>query len=356
MTAPLARLWAAGSPRSMRVTTYRMGDQTMNTTRFPRAAALAGLLIPGLLIVSLMTVGLVPAAAQGGGLSAEELDMLAYITKAFDNFSLQASYAIEIVYNIEQTMSTTVGTREIVTAHNIIHQETAGVVVQEADPDPVTTALEMTQMQEATMESAGQDTVSIIMTIDLVVVDGTIYARISDIEPFIPALVSDWVNWSEHPEDFPGGGMLDVEGMTNIFSQIMLYPLNEQTVASIHEIEPLAEAGEDVIAFELTLDGAAVADVAGETLAGMFDASTMSGDPEAILRAMMEDMTNTTTLHIDVNTQLPVIVSSDTAFLVELPGQLTGSDIPILMDQAATMTVWLSDFGLPVEITAPDMD
>ncbi len=323
----------------------------MTTPRFLRVTALAGLLLAGLL-----TVSLIPAAAQGDGLSAEARELLAYVVKAFDLFALQDTYHLNMDYHVEQVMSTSLGGTEIEAAHNVIHQVIDGVVVQVADPEPATAAIDMTLVQEMIVEAAGQSETTVNMTMGMIMVDGDIYARITEFEPLTAGLVpSGWVNWSENPESLPGGNMLDFEGMVDVGSQILLYPLNLQTVAAIREIEPAAEAGEGVRAFELSLDSAGVAAVAGDALAGMFNTSAFPGDAAAMLQAMLEQMTIDITLHVDANTHLLVMISSETAFLVELTAEMTGS-VPILMDQVTTVIVKLSEFGAPVTIEAPEVD
>lgn len=290
------------------------------------------------IVVAALALLVFPAAAQDD--AALEL-----ISQAVEDFAALDSFSFEAEVSLHQTIGAGTG-RSAQTLDQNISQHMEGI--SELSTGNATATLS----QDISVNNNGQR-VQASMGFDMIVLDGTVYFRFDDLSSNIAALFPEgWVNFTDDRMSFPGADMLDPEGLAQLSSLALIYPINEQTVTEITELDAEELDGQTVRVFTVTLDASAVLEESGDTILGTMNAEAMGVDLETLIEIMSEGMELELTLWIGDDGRLYRIEGVN-SISTTLPASLAGG-VSATLDQQVTSVITITGFNVPVEIEAPE--
>jgi hypothetical protein len=278
------------------------------------------------LVLTLLLAAL-PVSAQDGD-SAN----LEYISAAYDNLFASGSFRAEV----EQTSD------QIITADN--DEDT--VLTATADSEILANVedgqfTQMSVFMEISTESDEDETQEFEFALESILLDDTTYVRIGGLSDVLQgAFPEGWFDLSD-----PETNMGMEAGLSSTLTQLqslLMYPLDESTVASVTELPEDDVDGEDVRVFEVTLLPAAL--LAHPILE---NPQEMAGSVD---ESFLENVTYTQRVYINSD-DLPVLVEID-VLITDLPAGIGGT---VLLKQDTEISVEFSEIGEPVTIEAPTL-
>ncbi len=276
-----------------------------------------------------------------GAQTDDESDLIDYVVAAFDQIMALDSVYLSGTQTIVQTITAAGETLD-----QTIVQDMSGWMILD---DTATGEMDLTMVQNLSQDM-GLQSVEVDLTMDMRLVDDTLYLRVYDLSPELAGLYPEgWIDLSEGDQDIPGLELLNVEQMTNIAANTgIILPYNEDTVLSIEELPSEELDSGEARVFLIELDGPALLDYEEmEQMLGMVEI------PGVDMTAMMESMMD------GANYTVQVWIDAEDAILVQIDVTLdVGTDLTLMgqsmtLVQNTTSSYTYSDFNEPFEIEVP---
>lgn len=271
---------------------------------------------------------------------ADESDLIEYVVAAFDQILALDSVYLSGTQTIAQTITAAGDTLD-----QTIIQDMSGWMTFD-DTDEMDLTLVQTLSQDM-----GLQTIEVDMTMDMRLVDDTLYLRVYDVSPELAGLYPDgWIDLSDGGQDIPGMELFNIEQMTNVAANTgIILPYNEDTVLSIKELPSEELDSGEARVFLIELNGPALLDYEEMQAAlGMVDI------PGVDMSAMMESMMNgaSYTVQAWIDAEDAILVQIDVVLDVDTELTLMGQTMTLV--QSTTSSYTYSDFNEPVEIEIPE--
>jgi hypothetical protein len=300
------------------------------------------LLIASLILITLLA-GLIPARAQEDTLSPEELEWVAFVSAAYDALFALDSLKADTVQEVNQTVLVNTGFADV-TVVQTISQHTLAAIQNGEDGFPTEIYSQLDQTSRT--ETEGVPPQEIALKMEMVYQDGVFLMQVTEAPPDVAGLFPQ--GWFD-PDILSGSG-LDFSAMTNLTGReaLSIYPLNEDTVLRIKELEQEDLDGQPMRVFEIILDPAITLEAAG--MSGLFDPESLGAGGDQFIEDMLAGMNFSQRVWISVEDGLPHRISFKSA-MHEIELELQGQ--AMTMSQITEATVDFFDFNEPVEIPEP---
>jgi hypothetical protein len=298
------------------------------------------------LLLALLLVALAPVNAQ---FDDDELEALDIVAAAFENVTSSAAVQMEGDLEIYQTIST-----QGITIENTILQEITGGWLAE-DGAIVASSMLLNQGIEVIIPGAPATVGSMVM--EMILLEESLYVQISETTGALAGTFP--TGWFDLATGSVPAALetLNPEGLMEQARASVLYPINEDTVSAISELDPdvlLDDREARVFALEFNMDELAQTDAFAAGLNSL-DLESLGVDLEAALDALLADASMSMTIWIGDEDGLVYRIDSELVMNVDLadlgvPGVTSGSLI-----QSALTSIVYSGFDKPFEIEAPDL-
>ena len=296
-------------------------------------------LLSVVLVIFVLTFSAFSIHAQDD-FSEEELDAIAVVADAYDKMAALETVYTDGTQNLVQEVSAAGQSLEIT-----LLQEIFGPSIFDEDAP----AAALTIVQESTFSG-----ISIEMTMEMIQVDDDLWVRISDVtDAYASQYPEGWVNLIENPTGVPGMELFNIDSMTSMTNTGLQYPITEDTVATIEELDDFEEIdGIETRAFAVTLDTLALLETeAFDALSGMMNADALGMDVNDMMTQMFENAFFDLVIWVGVDDGLvhrtDMILDIDAALSV--PG---AGSVNLVQSLEASFTY--TEFDDPVEIVAPE--
>ena len=299
-----------------------------------------------LLVLLCLSYGSIVMQAQEDALDEDEQAALEYVMQAMENMSQLDTLRVAVEQTINQTF-----TAEGVTVDMVIAQLINGAYDNSSDE----IRFEVTNEQDLTTEVDGQED-SLEMTMDMVAVDDVLWVRVIDVIPESLGAIfpSEWTNVSEEPTLVPGLEMLNVSQLLQMTNSWEAYPLSEESVASIEELDADELDGREMRVFVVCYNSQALLETGlADQIGQMFNAEVMGADMESMMRQIIEGATLEMTAWIDTEDVLLYRAEVHMVVDAEIEDVFPGMDV-IGVQQDLNARYDYHSFNEPLEITAPE--
>ena len=303
-----------------------------------------GLLI--LLMAAVCALLISPALAQ----SADQ-ELIDYVQGALDQFFELDTYSSTGTQNIVQHISAETQGQTIV-----VDQTIEQILEGQVQNDDGTTSMAI-QIDQNIAQVIGGQNQDITQTLEIVLVDGELFMRFSNVSPPTMAgmFPEDWVNLADTPNAFPGAGAINAEQYADVFSSQFKYPLTDETVERIKELPGETLDGVDTRVITMVFNGPALfASGEMDQYLSAFNTQQMGVDMDQLRESMGENAALELTIWIGADDNM--IYREDVAMTLagEMGAIATGID-SMSLEQQITGTITFSDFNEPVTIEAPEV-
>jgi hypothetical protein len=297
-----------------------------------------------LLLVLCFSVGIGSIAAQD---QAED-ETLAYVMQAIENMTELDTVRTAVEQTIYQSFDAQ-GTT--------VNMSISQIIDGAYDNSGEDVRFSVSNAQTMDTEVGGQSQV-LEMTMDMIAVADTLWVRVHDTNPSsLGALFpSEWTNATEDPTQIPGFEMLALDQLLQLTNTWQAYPLNDETIESIEELERDELDGIEMRVFAVTYSSEGLLKTGlAEQIGQAFNAEAMGVDMEGMMQQLIEGAMLDMTVWIGVKDNL--LYRSEVHMVVDatiedvFPGIST---MDIQQDLNARYDYY--SFNEPVEITAPDTD
>lgn len=297
------------------------------------------LLLLGSLLVTIL-IGITPAfARQDDGLSAEELESIAYVQSAYENLLEVDTYRA----SGKQTITQTISLSGITVDQDIAQNMETQVRIDEQGTDSYAYI-----EQSTTSTSPQSGSTALSLTLETILIDGEFYLRYSGLDESTASLLPE--GWAK-AEDVPGMEMLNLDALAELngTDQLQLFLLSEEKVASIMELDPQEIDGMPMRVFQIVWQQDAFNDIAGGNL---MDMSSLGVDTEQFLLDLYNNSDYEQILMINTETNLPYRVEFQ---MVTENLELSVQGTTMTLSQTSINTTTLNGFNEPVEIEVPTL-
>ena len=294
-------------------------------------------------IFAIVLMSIYPAAAQENPpLSTDELKLIDFVLASYEELFAQTSYTSEL----QQSMS-----QEITAGFTTITQDMkqSGSVEAALDPEGGATNLHAISNQRISVDTGDGNPQAMNNDYELIIYDGVMYAKFENAESL--GVPRGWFNL----QDLPGMEMLNLDQFTELTgaNALKVYPINEETVATIEELDSETLEGETMRVIKITWDMAALAEM--ESMSAIFNAEVFSQmlgiDPAEYMRQFALGSTYEQILWISTTDNLPHRADSRMVSDVTIDAMM--GSMEMLYEQTSSAT--FADFGAPVTIEAPEI-
>jgi hypothetical protein len=303
------------------------------------------MVVMGLLFLAL------PIFAQEA-LTETELEWLAYVQTAMNNTVSVESYTASGSMSMSQQIVPSQDAQGMTEINQIIDQTMNGQIAISAAGD---IAVNITIDQSINMTMPGIPETNITQTLDIIVVDKTLYMRFSNLSAELANVFPEgWVNLNDDPDAFPGSNVIVADQYTEALQANLALNLTEDLVLNITEREETELAGQKLRVFEVEINAPALfaTDTMGTALS-MFDFSAFGVDVEDAQAVFGEKMQMTLILHIGVDDELVHYQESYVKIVEVDMSKMLNQTAPVYLSQEITTIITYTDFNAPVSIAAP---
>lgn len=279
------------------------------------------------------------AFAQDDGLSAEEVELIAYVQSAYENLLEVDTYRA----SGKQTITQTISLSGVTVDQDITQNMETQVRTDEQGTDSYAYV-----EQSTTSTSPQTGSTSLALTLETILIDGEFYLRYTGLDETTASLLPK--GWAK-AEDVPGMEMLNLDALAELngTDQLQLFQLAEKKVASIIELDPQEIEGISVRVFQIVWQQDAFNDIAGGNL---MDMSSLGVDTEQFLLDLYTSSVYEQILMINAETNLPYRVEFQ---MVTENLDLSVQGMTMTLSQTSVNTTTLSGFNEPVEIEVPTL-
>lgn len=305
-------------------------------------------LLTGLLLLVLVA----PLFAQDAALTDAELELVEYVSNATTNTLALSSYTASGTMSITQHIEPESATPGIAEVNQEVEQTINGQMLMSEDGE---ISANMVIEQNIVMTLTGQPETNITQTIEIVVFDGNLYLRFSNLSPLLENLFpQDWVNLNENPNAFPGSEVIVADQYVQAIQASLALPLSEELINSIEELAEETMDGQTMRVFQMDINPVALfASEEMGTAMGMFNMQAMGVTTEEAMIAFGEKMQMQLLLYVGVEDELvhyqETYITVDELDMSGMMNQTT----PVYLSQEITTAITYSDFNAPVTIEAP---
>lgn len=295
-----------------------------------------------------MACGLMPVSAQE--LTPEQQELFAFLQEVFLAVRDASSFRSAGEQSISQEISLT-SNGQTLTLEQDIDQVLDGQVSFDEEGG---ISASITIDQSLNMLMPGQPPTNLDMMMEMVIFEGVLYVRVSDISPtnmasFFP---EGWVNLNEDSTSV-FSGVINADQYVNLLSNQMLYELTEEMISDIVVLDDVEEEGQTLNVYQLTFNTEALAgsEIMSQAM-GAFNSEQVGMDMDTFMEQYLQ---NTEML-------LLVYVISDTSTIYRVDTMMNtdmtmtnfaGIPGPVNLKQELTSSLVYSDFNAPVEISDP---
>lgn len=279
------------------------------------------------------------AFAQDDGLSADEVELIAYVQSAYENLLEVDTYRT----SGKQTITQTISLSGVTVDQDITQNMETQVRTDEQGTDSYAYV-----EQSTTSTSPQTGSTSLALTLETILIDGEFYLRYTGLDETTASLLPK--GWAK-AEDVPGMEMLNLDALAELngTDQLQLFQLAEEKVASIIELDPQEIEGISVRVFQIVWQQDAFNDIAGGNL---MDMSSLGVDTEQFLLDLYTSSVYEQILMINAETNLPYRVEFQ---MVTENLDLSVQGMTMTLSQTSVNTTTLSGFNEPVEIEVPTL-
>jgi hypothetical protein len=293
-----------------------------------------------LIIVMALLMGVLPVGAQSD-FTPEEQELIALVSDAYENLLAQKSFHA----TMEQTSDQSVEVQGMAIDQNIVLSTNIDVLT-----DGTGGIQGMSTVIDQEMAMSGAQAMEVAMTIEMIFLDGTTYMRFGNLPPEMAGFLPEaWFDMSDPSAGATAGlDFSTLAGATGQAEALSLYPVSEETIDTITELESTEIDGQSVRVIEFTLNTGALLDnpVFGTTLSALG-----TTDQEDLIAQYMEAVSFVQRVYItDDGTLLQndMDINID-GLTLEQGGQ------SVTTSQVSNAVVTYGAFGEPIEITAPTL-
>ncbi len=285
-----------------------------------------------------------PVMAQTDDLSETERDYITRVAAAIEAVGTLETYQSDM-QSIQYQEITDPNTDSLRIDTELI-QHTDAVTRNNADGSTDTYAY----LEQVYTADTGLGPQANTLTMEMALIDGGFFLRFSDLPPGTEGMFPH--GWFDvETEDVPGLETIDTNALADLSgaNAITQYPITPQTIAAIEQLDPAQTPARTYDRFRITFQPEAVQDVIYNSYIN-FEA--LSADENDLVAQILPNTTVTQDVWLDAETdQFYRLAARVTiaAFETETSGQA------IRLSQETSITVMLSAFNDPVQITLPSL-
>ncbi len=290
--------------------------------------------------------GAIPLSAQE--LTPEQQELFDILQDAFSAVRDASSFRSSGEQSINQIITVT-SNGQTLTLEQDIDQTLDGQVSFD-DENGINASI--TLDQSLSMLMPGQPPTNLDMTMELVIFEGVLYVRVSNISPanmasFFP---QGWVNLNEDQTSV-FAGVINADQYVNMLSNQIFYEFTEEMVANIEVLEDVEEEGQILKVYQVTLDTEALAGMEMmEQAVAAFNTGEM--DMASFMEQYLQNTEMMLVIYIISDTN--IIYRADTIMNTDMTlNDFAGIPGPVNLKQEMSSSLVYSDFNAPVEISDP---
>lgn len=277
-------------------------------------------------------------------------ELIDFVQGAFDQFFTLDTYSSSGTQNIVQHISLKTQGQTVV-VDQTIDQNLDGQVMNDSGK----TSMAM-QIDQDIAQVIGEQNQDISQTLEIVLKDGGLYMRFSNVSPATMAgmFPKDWVNLVENPTAFPGANAINAEQYANVFSSQFKYPLTDETVERIKELPgETLDDGTEARVIKLVFNGPALfASGEMDQYLSAFNTASMGVDMDQLREGMGKNAALELTLWIGADDNNIYRQDVNMTLAGDMGAIVTGVE-SMSLEQQVTGTITFTDFNEPVTIEAP---
>ncbi len=305
-----------------------------------------------LLMGGVMAVAAVfPALAQGT-LSADESLLLEIVQDAFEAVLAEESYHVTGDQRLAQTLTYTREDSDY-TLNQSFEQMLEGWIVRQGEAGR---AVQITMTASVEYGYAGQTPVQGGQVVEVIVIDDTLYMRVSEVTPPQAGanIPPGWVNLSEEPDAIPGTSLINTDQYSRLLSTYVNYPLTSEAVLAITELAPERVEEVEMRVLEIVFDVPTLLRSGQfDLMLSAFNVEDYGTELDTLLALMGENAAVTMQVWL---TPEHTLYRTDSRLSLSAPLEETAPNIEqAAMTQEVTASLVYSDFGQPFDITAPEV-
>lgn len=293
------------------------------------------------------------ALAQEADFSEEDLENMDFVAAAFDAVLNLSSYTVEGTTLTLQDIATGSGSGAV-----SVTQEIEQFVTTQATIDDDGVINSASTIEQIINSEGGGQRINAEMSMDMIVLDGDIYARVYDTTGVLADVytVEGWFDVMANPEILGLDALLDMDNFTDYATSQFAYPVTPETVTSITELDSEEVDGQTLRVFVIEFDIASLAESGDlDQALGAFSADAFGSETEDFLDAMVAGMEIKMTISIGEDDGLIYTISGNTDINMEFTGELTGG-VPLELVQTTIVELAYTGFDVEVTIEAPEID
>lgn len=300
-----------------------------------------------IIIILAFVWGAVPLSAQE--LTPEQQELFDILQDAFSAVRDASSFRSSGEQSISQIITVTSNGQTLTLEQDI--DQTLDGQVSFNDENGISASI--TLDQSLSMLMPGQPPTNLDMTMELVIFEGVLYVRVSNISPanmasFFP---QGWVNLNEDQTSV-FAGVINADQYVNMLSNQIFYEFTEEMVANIEVLEDVeSEEGQTLKVYQVTLDTEALA---GMEMMEQAIAAFNTGEMD--MASFMEQYLQNTEmmLVIYIISDTNIIYRADTIMNTDMTlNDFAGIPGPVNLKQEMSSSLLYTDFNAPIEISDP---